>query len=143
MTGPGPEFVGGPVETTSLPLTPPPPVGTPPPVVAPYHPPPAYPPPNLGRGAAIDGRAITSIAAAVLGIVLGLPFGLPGLVLGAIAYFTGKAALARIDGSQGTVGGRSLAAAGWVAGIVATAIGALVSLVWLVALLVAMSGPTP
>jgi hypothetical protein len=113
------------------------------PVIAPYHPPPAYPPPALGRAAPADGRAITSLAVAVLGIVLGLPFGLPGLVLGAIAYFTGKAAIARIDSAKGTVGGRGLAAAGWVLGVVATGIGAVVSLIWLVVLLVAVSGPTP
>jgi hypothetical protein len=143
VSGIGPELVGGSVETTPRPLTPSAPVGASPPVVAPYHQPPAYPPPNVGRAAPVDGRAITSLALAVLGIVLGLPFGLPGLVLGAIAYFTGKAAIDRIDSSQGAAAGRSMAAAGWVLGIVATAIGAVVSLVWLVVLLVAVSGPTP
>jgi len=53
----------------------------------------------------------------------------------------GKAAIRHIDSSSGTVGGRSLAAAGWVLGVVATAIGAVVSLVWVVVLLVAISGP--
>ncbi len=113
-----------------------------PPVVAPYHPPPAYPPPSLGRAAPIDGRAITSLSVALLGIVFGLPFGLPGVVLGAVAYFTGKSAIARIDSSQGALGGRSLAVTGWVLGVVATAIGAVVSLAWLVALLLSVSGPT-
>jgi hypothetical protein len=110
-------------------------------VVAPYHPPPSYPPPSLGKATPADGKAIGSLAVAVLGITLGLPFGLPGLVLGAIGYFMGKAAIRRIDSSSGPVGGRSLAAAGWVLGIVATAIGAVVSLVWVVVLLVAISGP--
>jgi hypothetical protein len=142
MSGPGPELVGDAMEMASRPLTPTPSVGAPPPTVAPYHPPPAYPPPSLGRAAPADGRAITSLALAVLGIVLGLPFGLPGLLLGAVAYFTGKAALARIDESHGTIGGRSLASAGWVLGVVATAIGALVSLVWLIILLVVISAPT-
>jgi hypothetical protein len=110
-------------------------------VVAPYHPPPSYPPPSLGKAAPADGQAIGSLAVAVLGITLGLPFGLPGLVLGAIGYFMGKAAIRRIDSSSGSVGGRSLAAAGWVLGVVATAIGAVVSLVWVVVLLVAISSP--
>jgi hypothetical protein len=109
--------------------------------VAPYRPPPSFPPPSAGRAAPVDGRAITSLAVAVLGIALGLPFGIPGLVLGAIAYFTGKAAISRVDSSAGAVGGRSLATAGWVLGVVATGIGALVSLVWLVVLLVVVSGP--
>ena len=112
-----------------------------PPVVAPYHPPPSFPPPTLGKAAAADGQGITSLAVGALGIALGLPFGLPGLVLGAIAYFMGKAAIRRIDSSSGALGGRSLAGAGWVLGVVATAIGALVSLVWVVVLLVAISGP--
>jgi hypothetical protein len=112
-----------------------------PPVVAPYHPPPSYPPPSLGKAAPADGKGIASFAVAVLGIAFGLPFGLPGLVLGAIAYFMGKAAIQRIDTSSGALGGRSLAAAGWVLGVVATAIGAVVSLVWVVVLLVALSGP--
>lgn len=123
---------------TPMPL---PPVAVPP-VVAAYHPPPTYPPPSLGRSAPVDGRATTSLAVAIIGIAFGVPFGLPGLVLGAIAYFTGKSAIARIDASAGTLGGRGLAATGWVLGVVATAIGAVVSLAWLVVLLVSVSGPT-
>ena len=84
-----------------------------------------------------------SLAVAAIAIALGLPFGVPGLVLGPVAYFTGKAAISHVDGAQGAVGGRGLAAAGWVLGVVATAIGAVVSLVWLVVLLVYVSGPTP
>jgi hypothetical protein len=110
--------------------------------VAPYHPPPPYPPPGLGRSAPTDGRAITSLAASILGILFGLPFGLPGLVLGPLGYFMGGAATARIDSAPGTAGGRSFAVAGRVLGVVATAVGAAVSLVWLVVLLVVSSTPT-
>jgi len=84
-----------------------------------------------------------SLALAAVAIALGLPFGVPGLVLGPVAYFTGKTAISHVDDAQGAVGGRGLAAAGWVLGVVATAIGAVVSLVWLVVLLVYVSGPTP
>jgi hypothetical protein len=131
MSSPGPELVRSPVEGAAAPA------------VAPYHPPPAYPPPSLGRAAPVDGRAITSLLVAIVAIAFGLPFGLPGLVLGPVAYFTGKDAIARIDGSQGTMGGRGLAATGWVLGVVATVIGAVVSLAWLVVLLISVSGPTP
>lgn len=130
MSSSGPELVHSPVEGAAAPA------------VAAYHPPPAYPPPSLGRAAPVDGRAITSLAVAIVAIAFGLPFGLPGLALGPVAYFTGKAAIARIDSSPGTIGGRSLAATGWVLGVVATAIGAVVSLAWLVVLLVSVSGPT-
>jgi hypothetical protein len=76
-----------------------------------------------------------------MGILLGLPFGLPGLALGPMGYFLGRSAVARIDSAPGTAGGRSLAVTGWVLGIVATAVGAVVSLAWLVLLLVVISTP--
>ena len=117
------------------------PVG-PPTTTVPYHPPPPYPPPGLGRVAPTDGRAITSLVASIFGILLGLPFGIPGIALGPLGYFMGRSAIARIDGAPGTSGGRTVAVMGWVLGIVATAIGAVVSLVWLVLLLVVISAPT-
>ncbi len=113
---------------------------SPPPMVAPYHPPPAYPPPQPVAGST-PGQAITSFALAVLGLVLGLPFGLPGLVLGPVAYFLGKSALGRIDAAGGTLGGRSLAMTGWIIGVAATAVGAIVTLFWLILFLIAISTP--
>jgi len=142
MSRPEPELVGGQVEAASQAPAPPPSVMASRPVVAPYHPPPAHPP-RLGPAAPTNGRAIVSLAVAAVAIALGLPFGVPGLVLGPVAYFTGKTAISHVDDAQGAVGGRGLAAAGWVLGVVATAIGAVVSLVWLVVLLVYVSGPTP
>jgi hypothetical protein len=109
--------------------------------VAPYHPPPAFPPPRVGRAAPTDGRAITSLAASILGILFGLPFGVPGLTLGPLGYFMGRSSIERIDSATGTLAGRSLAVAGSVLGVVATAIGALVSLAWLVLLLFVISAP--
>lgn len=61
------------------------------------------------------------------------------MVLGPLAYFLGKSAVGRIDESKGELGGRSTAVAGWVIGAIATAIGAAVTLVWFVVLLVAIS----
>jgi len=106
--------------------------------VAPYHPPPAYRPAGIAR-VPTDGHAITSLVASLLGILLALPIGLPGLALGPLGYFLGRSAITRIDGSAGASGGRGMAVAGSVLGIVATAIGAVVSLVWLVLILVAIS----
>jgi hypothetical protein len=73
---------------------------------------------------------------------LGLPFGIPGMVLGTVAYFLGRSAVSRIDSSQGARGGRSLAVSGWVLGAVAMAIGSAVTLIWIVVLLVVFSQPT-
>jgi len=79
---------------------------------------------------------------AIFGLILGLPLGVPGLVCGPIAYFMGKSANRRIDASGGTLGGRSLAMTAWILGIVATAAGAVITLIWLVLFLVAISTPT-
>lgn len=81
------------------------------------------------------------MALAIVGIVFGLPFGLPGMVLGPIAYFMGRSAQGRIDASGATIGGRGQAQAGWILGAVATATGCVVSLVYVVLFLLAISVP--
>ena len=80
-----------------------------------------------------------SVIASIFGILLGLPFGLPGLAFGPMAYFLGRSAISRIDEAAATSSGRGLAVAGSVLGVVATAIGAVVTLAWLVLLLMAAS----
>jgi hypothetical protein len=70
-----------------------------------------------------------------------VPLGLPGMVLGTLAYFLGRSAVSRIDTSQGAIGGRGLAVASWVLGAVAMGIGAVVTLVWLVVVLTALNQP--
>jgi hypothetical protein len=115
----------------------------PPHPVAQWHPPPSYPPPPQARAnGAADRRAVASLLAAVAGIVLGLPFGIPGMALGALAYFLGKSAVNNIDSSKGAVGGHGMAVTGWVLGAVAMAIGSAVTLVWLVVVLLAVSQST-
>lgn len=80
-----------------------------------------------------------SVVLALLGIVFGLFTGIAGLLLGPVAYFLGKSAVSRIDGSEGKLGGRGTAVAGWVMGAVATAIGAGVTLVWFILFLILAS----
>lgn len=116
------------------------PVQSPP--IAPYHPPPSYPPPTPSGAQHLDTRALVALMIALAGLVLGLPLGIPGLVCGPIAYFVGKSAVSRIDASAGALGGRGIAVTAWILGIVATAIGAVVSLAWLVVLLLTVSTPT-
>jgi hypothetical protein len=118
------------------------PLQSPPPPIAPYYPPPAFPPPaNTGRQA-LDSRAAVALAVAIVGLVLGLPLGVPGLICGPIAYFMGRSAASRIAASAGALGGRGVATTAWIFGIVATAAGAVVSLIWLVVFLISVSGPT-
>lgn len=116
------------------------PVGRP--AIAPYHPPPSYPPPSYAATGALDNRTVVALGIAAIGLVLGLPLGVPGLICGPIAYFMGKSAVNRIQASAGALGGRSLAVAAWILGIVATAAGAVVSLIWLIVYLVSVSGST-
>jgi hypothetical protein len=106
-----------------------------------WYPPPSFPPPQVDASGSTEGRAVVSLVAAVAGILLGLPAGIPGMVLGTLAYFLGRSAVSRIDSSQGALGGRSVAVAGWVLGVVAMAIGSVVTLVWIVVVLVATSQP--
>jgi len=117
--------------------------GAPAPAVAPWHPPPAFPPPQQARPrGSTDGRATVSLLSAIAGLVLGLPFGIPGMALGSLAYFLGRSAVNNIDSSKGGLGGRGRAVTGWVLGAVAMAIGSAVTLVWLVVVLVAISQST-
>jgi hypothetical protein len=112
------------------------------PPAAPYHPPPSYPPPFQGTPR-LDRRTLASLLLAIAAVILGLPLGVPGLICGPIAYFMGRAAIARIDASAGALRGRSLATAAWILGIVGTAVGAVVSLVLLVLYLINVAGPPP
>jgi hypothetical protein len=107
---------------------------------APYHPPPPIPPPALGNAARPELRAVVALELGILGILFGLPLGVPGMILGTLAYFMGKSALIRIEDSKGALGGRSLAATAWVLGIVAMAVGSVVTLAWLLVLLIGTSG---
>jgi hypothetical protein len=115
----------------------------PPPPLAPYHPPPSYPPPRPVAAQKLDNRALIALALAVAGLVLGLPLGVPGLICGPVAYFLGKSAIGRIDASAGALGGRGIATGAWIFGIVATVVGAVVTLIWLVLLLIQIAGPPP
>ncbi|TMG64122.1 MAG: hypothetical protein E6H86_09095 [Chloroflexi bacterium] len=146
------------------PPPPPPPPPVPPQAIPPYYGRPAYPPPSPQTGRT-EGRVLASLGLSLLGLLLGLTglliggFGylgapgsglvlafwlaVPALVLGPVAYFLGKSGITRIGESKGALGGRGIAAAGWVIGVVAMAVGAAVTLIWLVLLLVANFGPPP
>jgi len=69
---------------------------------------------------------------AILGLIFAIPLGLPGMIAGPIAYFLGKGARERIAASNGSLTGAGAANAGRILGAITTAIGAIVTLVWLV-----------
>ena len=83
-----------------------------------------------------------SLLAGIFGVILSF-LGLPGLVLGPIAYFLGRSSLNRIEASKGELGGRTTAVAGWVLGVIATALGAIFGLAALTWYLVVVYGPPP
>jgi hypothetical protein len=68
--------------------------------------------------------------------------GVPGLVFGPIAYFMSKSAGNRIAASAGVLGGRNIATTARILSVVATAAGAVVSLLWLIIFLNSVSTPT-
>jgi hypothetical protein len=111
-----------------------------------------------------EARTILSLLLAIFGLVVAMTGGLlalvafftlngdllnalllgfPAMIMGVIAYFLGRSAIARIKESPGMLGGRPTAVAGWVIGAVTTAAGAVVTLVWIVLFLVANFGPPP
>jgi hypothetical protein len=119
------------------------------------------PPTPVGRS---EGRTVMSLLLAIFGLLLAMTgsllavlafvtengdllnallLGFPAMIFGAIAYFLGRSGVARIAESPSTRGGRATAVAGWVIGAVTTAIGAVVTLIWIVLLLIASYGPPP
>jgi hypothetical protein len=91
-------------------------------------------------GPPTDGMAITAL---VLGIVA-FPgiccWGLPGLILGVVAIILGRMALRRIRAAGGAIGGRGLAQAGWICGLVAAILGGIYGLFQLGFLLLGIFG---
>jgi len=71
-----------------------------------------------------------AITALVLGIIAAvgvvLCYGIPSVIAGPVAIYLGLRAQHRIRDSGGALGGYSLAIGGWVTGLVATCIGALI-----------------
>jgi hypothetical protein len=93
--------------------------------------------------AALTGMLLAALALLTANgdLLNGLLLWLVGMICGPIAYFIGRSAISRIAESPTTLGGRPTAVAGWVIGAVATAFGALSTLVWVVLFLIANFGP--
>ena len=99
-------------------------------------PPPGYPPTSPIRYAPDHPRAVTSLVLGILGVVL-------CQILAPFAWSTGKKTLDEIDASNGMVGGRGAAQAGYILGIVGTvllAIYAVVAVGYLIFMLVVIGG---
>jgi hypothetical protein len=73
----------------------------------------------------------------------GFGIAIPALVLGPLAYFLGRSAMARIAASEGKLGGRPTAGSAWPVGIAATVLGAASTLAWIVMALLGFFGLPP
>jgi hypothetical protein len=86
--------------------------------------------------------AIASLIVSIIGLPAIACFGILGLILGGVGFFLGRSSLNRIRASGGAVGGAGIAQAGWIIGVVATALGALYFIYIVVAFAIALSNAT-
>lgn len=86
-----------------------------------------------------DGLGIASMVLGILGLVGMCAYGL-GMVLAVPALVMGRISMNRITAANGQLGGRGLAQAGFIMGIIGTSLGALWIIFWVVIVVVGMSG---
>ncbi len=112
---------------------PPPPIEPPPPSGSPLPPPEEVSPANVSPTdeSPADNRAIASMVLGIVSIVLGcIP--LVGLVCGTIAIVLYVKFISDFNASGERLGGRGMAIAGLVCGIIGTAIGAIYAVYWVI-----------
>lgn len=107
-------------QAPQAPQAPQPPMAPPPPY---YYPPPVQLPNAPG--------AVSSLVCGIVGVVLCWTC-LGGLILGIVAIMQSKKAKQNIAAYPGQYGGAGMATAGLVLGIIATALGGLYSIFWVI-----------
>ncbi len=85
-----------------------------------------------------DGRALAAMITGIVSLVLACGYGV-GLLASPVAWYLGKSSMNRIDASQGQLGGRGMAQAGMVLGIIGTVL-LVLALVALVVILGLVAG---
>jgi hypothetical protein len=103
---------------------------------------PAYPPPGYAYPAVVptDGHATAAMIVGIVSLVLASCYGV-GLLGAPVALFMGKASMNRIDTSGGQLGGRGMAQAGFILGIIGTVLlGLAIVLVIVLVVVLASSG---
>jgi len=108
----------------------------------------AYPPQGYGQppygyaypaAAPSDGQAVTAMVLGIIALALSCGYGCT-LVMSPIALFLGRSAMKRIDESQGRLGGRGMAQAGFIMGIIGTVLLVLAILAVIVIIAIGVSG---
>lgn len=96
--------------------------------VPPLPQPPQVPPPGYGYSyppvPPSDGQAIAAMVLGIIALVGMCAYGFT-LLLAPVALFLGRSSMKRIDAAQGQLGGRGLAQAGFIMGIIGTVLLAL------------------
>jgi len=96
--------------------------------------PPGYvaPPPN-------EGLAVASMVIGIVAMVLSCGYGV-GLLGSPVALVMGRVSMKRIDQSQGQLGGRGMAQAGFILGIIGTVLLVLALVALVIIIIVAVNG---
>jgi hypothetical protein len=142
-----------PYQQPSPPPTPPPtevPAQPPaqPPYQQPYQQPGGYPQPPYGAGylppayvpaPPNEGLAVASMVIGIVSLVLTCGYGI-GLLGSPVAMVMGRISMKRIDRSEGQLGGRGMAQAGFVLGIVGTVLLLLAIVAAVIIIVVAVNG---
>lgn len=124
-----PEYPGPPETPSTEPTTPLPPTHHPYGAVPPQQPPglppqpPMPPAPGYYGGyapaAPADGLAVASMVVGILGLLGLCGYGL-GAIISPVALVLGRMSMKKIDASQGQLGGRGFAQAGFIMGVIGT-----------------------
>ena len=104
----------------------------------PYQQPYGYQPP--GTNPPNDGLAIGAMVTGIVSLVLACLYGI-GLLGAPAALIMGRISMKRIDRSQGTLGGRGFAQAGFILGIIGTVLLVLAIALLVVVIVVAVNDP--
>jgi Domain of unknown function (DUF4190) len=91
--------------------------------------------PGAGAPASNNGKAVTALVVGIVSVILSLScFCSPLGLIGIVSIVLGRSAQREIQGSGGTQSGDGMARAGFILGIIATAIGAIFAVLWIIAI---------
>jgi hypothetical protein len=109
-------------------------------------PPPAFPPPAPGYGGygaispPTDGMAIASLVLGIVAFPSICCYGVPAIAFGITALVLGRVSLRKIRAANGMLGGRGLAQAGWICGLIAAVLAVLVWGIYLLFIVLSLTG---
>ena len=98
-----------------------------------------YLPPSYTPAPPNEGLAVASMVVGIVSIVLSCGYGI-GLLGSPVALVMGRVSMKRIDRSQGQLGGRGMAQAGFILGIIGTVLLVLALVGLVILIIVAVNG---